>query len=77
MAKEIDFVLITHSDMLHLGGLPYAVATLGLSCPIYVTSCGRSLAHTDTDTHTRSLVVITQTRIYALYTVSLSFAPLC
>lgn len=51
VAKEIDFVLITHSDMLHLGGLPYAVATLGLSCPIYVTSCAappparRAVAH--------------------------------
>jgi cleavage and polyadenylation specificity factor subunit 2 len=37
VAKDIDFVLCTHPDMVHLGALPYAVQTLGLKCPIYVT----------------------------------------
>lgn len=35
--NTIDAVLISHSDPLHLGALPYAVGKLGLSCPIYAT----------------------------------------
>lgn len=35
--NSIDAVLLSHSDPLHLGALPYAVGKLGLSCPIYAT----------------------------------------
>lgn len=35
--NTIDAVLISHSDPLHLGALPYAVGKLGLSCLIYAT----------------------------------------
>ncbi|XP_034833890.1 probable cleavage and polyadenylation specificity factor subunit 2 [Maniola hyperantus] len=35
--NNIDAVLLSHSDPLHLGALPYAVGQLGLSCPIYAT----------------------------------------
>lgn len=34
---QIDAVLLSYPDMSHLGGLPYAVSQLGLSCPIYAT----------------------------------------
>lgn len=34
---EIDAVLISHPDLPHLGGLPYAVGKLGLKAPIYST----------------------------------------
>lgn len=34
---DIDAVLISHCTLQHLGALPYAVAKLGLSCPIYAT----------------------------------------
>ncbi|GBP51084.1 Probable cleavage and polyadenylation specificity factor subunit 2 [Eumeta japonica] len=36
-ANSIDAVLLSHSDPLHLGALPYAVGKLGLSCPVYAT----------------------------------------
>ncbi|CAH0728143.1 unnamed protein product, partial [Brenthis ino] len=35
--NTIDAVLLSHSDPLHLGALPYAVGQLGLNCPIYAT----------------------------------------
>lgn len=35
--NSIDAVLLSHSDPLHLGALPYAIGKLGLSCPIYAT----------------------------------------
>lgn len=35
--NEVDCVLITHPDVLHLGALPYAIGKLGLNCPIYAT----------------------------------------
>ncbi len=37
VVKRVDLVLISHSDLEHLGGLPYAVGSLGLSAPIYAT----------------------------------------
>lgn len=30
VAPEIDFVLLSHPDLAHLGALPYAFALLGL-----------------------------------------------
>ncbi|XP_023939534.2 probable cleavage and polyadenylation specificity factor subunit 2 [Bicyclus anynana] len=35
--NNIDAVLLSHSNPLHLGALPYAVGQLGLNCPIYAT----------------------------------------
>jgi Cft2 family RNA processing exonuclease len=35
--NEIDAVLVSYPDMLHLGALPYVVGRLGLNCPIYAT----------------------------------------
>ena len=35
VAKTIDAVLISHPDLKHAGGLPYAFAKLGFTCPIY------------------------------------------
>ena len=37
LAGRIDAVLISHADMAHVGGLPYAVRALGLSAPVYAT----------------------------------------
>lgn len=37
MASKIDAVLISHSDILHVGALPYAMKKLGLSAPVYST----------------------------------------
>ncbi|GFZ15350.1 cleavage and polyadenylation specificity factor 100 [Actinidia rufa] len=37
VASSIDAVLLSHSDTLHLGALPYAMKRLGLSAPIYST----------------------------------------
>ncbi|ESO00058.1 hypothetical protein HELRODRAFT_113444 [Helobdella robusta] len=34
---QIDAVLISHPDTLHLGALPYLVGKLGLKCPMYST----------------------------------------
>lgn len=35
--SQIDAVLISYPDLAHMGALPYAVAKLGLSAPIYCT----------------------------------------
>lgn len=37
VASTIDAVLLSHSDTLHLGALPYAMKQFGLSAPIYAT----------------------------------------
>ncbi|XP_037491492.1 cleavage and polyadenylation specificity factor subunit 2 isoform X2 [Jatropha curcas] len=37
VASTIDAVLLSHSDTLHLGALPYAMKQLGLSAPVYST----------------------------------------
>lgn len=34
---QVDAVLISHPDPIHLGALPYAVGKLGLNCTIYAT----------------------------------------
>ncbi|XP_067274317.1 cleavage and polyadenylation specificity factor subunit 2 [Pseudorasbora parva] len=34
---QVDAVLLSHPDHLHLGALPYAVGRLGLNCTIYAT----------------------------------------
>lgn len=34
---QIDAVLLSHPDVMHLGALPYAVGKLGLKCPVYST----------------------------------------
>ena len=36
-------VLVSHPDMDHLGGLPYAVGKLGLKAPIYITGAGHKM----------------------------------
>ena len=35
--KNIDAVLLSYPDHLHLGALPYMVGKCGLNCPIYAT----------------------------------------
>ncbi|XP_065876107.1 cleavage and polyadenylation specificity factor subunit 2 isoform X2 [Euphorbia lathyris] len=37
VASKIDAVLLSHSDTLHLGALPYAMKQLGISAPVYST----------------------------------------
>ncbi|KAJ4706015.1 Cleavage and polyadenylation specificity factor subunit 2 [Melia azedarach] len=37
VASTIDAVLLSHSDTLHLGALPYAMKQLGLSAPVFST----------------------------------------
>ena len=37
VAKDIDAVLISHSDTEHLGALPYAFGKLGMNCKVYTT----------------------------------------
>ncbi len=34
-AKDIDMVLLSHPDIMHLGSLPHAFARLGMACPVY------------------------------------------
>lgn len=34
---QVDAVLLSHPDPIHLGALPYAVGKLGLNCTIYAT----------------------------------------
>lgn len=34
---QVDAVLLSHPDHVHLGALPYAVGKLGLNCTIYAT----------------------------------------
>ena len=34
---QIDAVLLSYPDPLHLGALPYLVGKCGLNCPIYAT----------------------------------------
>lgn len=34
---QIDAVLLSYPDHLHLGALPYVVGKCGLNCPIYAT----------------------------------------
>ena len=34
---QIDAMLLTYPDHLHLGALPYIVGKCGLTCPIYAT----------------------------------------
>ncbi|XP_030069856.1 cleavage and polyadenylation specificity factor subunit 2 [Microcaecilia unicolor] len=36
-AHQVDAVLLSHPDPLHLGALPYAIGKLGLNCAIYAT----------------------------------------
>jgi len=46
---SVNVVLLSHPDLSHLGALPYAVAKLGLDCPVYGTlpvfNMGQVLAH--------------------------------
>ncbi|CAM9432532.1 unnamed protein product [Chrysoparadoxa australica] len=37
VVKKVDLVLISHLDLEHIGGLPYAVGKLGLSAPVFAT----------------------------------------
>lgn len=37
VAPTVDAVLLSHSDTLHLGALPYAMKKLGLSAPVFAT----------------------------------------
>ncbi|KAG5457275.1 MAG: beta-lactamase-like protein [Olpidium bornovanus] len=37
VAKQVDFVLLSHGDVAHLGAYPYAFGHLGLNCPAYAT----------------------------------------
>lgn len=37
ISSTVDAVLLSHSDTLHLGALPYAMKHLGLCAPVYST----------------------------------------
>lgn len=37
VASTVDAILLSHSDTLHLGALPYAMKHLGLSAPVFAT----------------------------------------
>ncbi|RRT76589.1 hypothetical protein B296_00029847 [Ensete ventricosum] len=37
VSTKVDAVLVSHSDVLHLGALPYAMKHLGLTAPVYST----------------------------------------
>lgn len=37
ISKQIDAVLLSHSDLVHLGAYPYARSHLGMTCPVYST----------------------------------------
>ena len=34
--NQIDAVLLSHPDVVHLGALPYVVGKLDLKCPVYM-----------------------------------------
>lgn len=36
--KQIDAILLSHPDPLHLGALPYLIGKLELRCPVYATT---------------------------------------
>lgn len=38
VAAKIDAVLLSHSDIDHLGALPYLVGKCGVKCPVYATT---------------------------------------
>eukprot|EP01052_Picozoa_sp_SAG31_P031344 SAG31_NODE_3311_length_4434_cov_79.588005_3_plen_426_part_00 len=65
VSGDVDFVLLSHPDLNHLGALPYAFAHLGLKCPVIATmpvmrlgqcflkdSCKARIAREDFDTFT-------------------------
>lgn len=37
VAPRVDALLVSHADLAHIGGLPYAFQALGLDCPVYAT----------------------------------------
>jgi Cft2 family RNA processing exonuclease len=37
VAPRVDALLLSHADIRHLGAYPYALAHLGLNCPVYGT----------------------------------------
>lgn len=37
MASSVDAVLLSHSDTIHLGALPYAMKQFGLNAPVFST----------------------------------------
>lgn len=37
VAKQIDAVVLSHCDLSHLGGYPYARSHLGMTCQVYAT----------------------------------------
>lgn len=37
VASTVDAVLLSHSDTLHLGALPYAMKQFGISAPVFAT----------------------------------------
>ncbi len=37
VARQVDAVLLSHPKLAHVGALPYAMAHLGLTCPVYAT----------------------------------------
>lgn len=43
VAAQVHVVLLSHLDMRHLGALPYAMAKLGLKCPVYATTPVREM----------------------------------
>jgi len=43
--SDVNAVLLSHPDLLHLGALPYAFSQLGLDCPVISTSPVWKLGH--------------------------------
>lgn len=43
LAPHVDAVLVSHPDLLHMGALPYARASLGLKAPVVCTGPAQKL----------------------------------
>ncbi|KAJ5072069.1 cleavage and polyadenylation specificity factor subunit 2 [Anaeramoeba ignava] len=65
VASKIDAILLTHSDFLHTGALPYAFSHFQISAPIYATSPVIKLAKLIQDD---LLLSIMSTRKFDLFT---------
>ena len=45
VAPTVDAVLLTFSDLEHLGALPYAHKHMGLNAPVYATEPVKQMGH--------------------------------
>ncbi|XP_024532304.1 cleavage and polyadenylation specificity factor subunit 2 isoform X1 [Selaginella moellendorffii] len=77
VAPTIDAVLLSHSDTLHLGALPYAIAKLGLNATVYCTHPIRSMGHMQMYDHCLSRTAVSHFDLFSLDDVDTAFSNTC